>query len=182
MREPNENDYRIPGLEDMHGKDLAKMAGGIAAEMEKSNEYPRLTLDDSEIQAALKMDEVAFSDFLSKKGIDFKNPVMLITPSGTAEAWMKSPEDIMGFLRRKESRNLSEGRESQEGAVHQELMASIDEEKKIGQEIDSLLGAAIDRLAVERSPAFRDLIDKMTLAQAQSRSALDRWLKEIDSL
>lgn len=99
MTERREIVINDPALNDMHSK-LLDAGDKIGREMEKANEYPNLILDANEVMRVLSMDSASFSEFLTQKGIDFEDPVMLTIPGGTAEVWMKSPDDIMTFLRR----------------------------------------------------------------------------------
>jgi hypothetical protein len=104
MARPKEGEYRSPEIDALDTK-MIKMGGKIAQEMEKMNDNPHLTLDAVDLKEVLSMSVEQFSESLHLKGIDFKDPVRLTTPAGTAEAWMHSPQEILDFLRRTEYKN-----------------------------------------------------------------------------
>lgn len=81
---------------------LNKLAKGVAKEMSPGvGERRRLFLNEEEVKAVRRMNNEEFSSFLLEKGIfDFMEPVLLVTPDGTAEEWMRSAEQIRAFLGR----------------------------------------------------------------------------------
>lgn len=63
----------------------------------------RVAITKDEVGKVLAMTGEEAEIFFKKKGVTFEEPVVLTAPSGTAEAPMKSANDIKAWLKRNET-------------------------------------------------------------------------------
>jgi hypothetical protein len=79
------------------------------------------------------------------------------------------------------ARDHLESNQLERERAYQDLQVALDEERKLSEDINSLLKSSPDRLLAEHS-VLHEFAAKMEQVQARSRDALSRWLSEIERL